>query len=253
MFPNVALLGVVAAIDPGGIGAVAFFLSRRDPRRLLAAYLLGGMGISVIAGLVALFVLKDVGANSDSSVPPGIEIGVGFLGLAVAAVVGSGLSARIAARWGSRRATTPTSGGGETSMGAAEAADADMRASSGGFPGLEKLPPRLRGALESESPWVAWIAGVAYGMPGAYYLAAIAIVLKSGSAPPGQVVAVLLFNVLLFSAAIVPLLAYARDPKATQTRVEGLQKWVGAHQRLVVASVAGVIGAYLLIVGITKL
>ena len=55
----------------------------------------------------------------------------------------------------------------------------------------------------------------------------------------------LLFNVLLFSAAIVPLLAYARDPKATQTRVEGLQKWVGADQRLVVASVAGVIGAYL--------
>jgi hypothetical protein len=29
MFPNVALLGVVAAIDPGGIGVVAFFSRAR--------------------------------------------------------------------------------------------------------------------------------------------------------------------------------------------------------------------------------
>jgi hypothetical protein len=35
------------------------------------------MGISLIAGLVALFVLKDIGANRSSSVPPGIEIAVG--------------------------------------------------------------------------------------------------------------------------------------------------------------------------------
>jgi hypothetical protein len=90
-------------------------------------------------------------------------------------------------------------------------------------------------------------------MPGAYYLAAIAIVLKSGSVPLAQIAAVLLFNVLLFSAAIVPLVAYARAPEATQTKVQALQKWVGAHQRLVVASIAGVIGAYLVIIGITKL
>jgi hypothetical protein len=250
MFPNVALLGVVAAIDPGGIGAVAFFLSRRDPRRLLLAYLVGGMGVSLIAGVVALFVLKDVGAGSSSSVPPGIEIAVGAL--ALAGVVGSGLSARIGTRLKSRRAARQTSGDGDRS-GTGEAAGGETHARSGGVPGIEKLPPRLRGALENESPWVAWIAGVAYGMPGAYYLAAIAIVLKSGSAPPAQVAAVRVFNVLLLSAAIVPLVAYARAPEATQTEVEGLQKWVGAHQRLVVACVAGVIGAYLVVIGITKL
>lgn len=252
MFPNVMLLGVVAAIDPGGIGAVAFFLSRTDPRRLLLAYLVGGMGISLIAGLVALFVLKGVGANTSSSVPPGIEIAVGALALVVAALVGSGLSARIGARFKSRKATKHTSVDTE-STDADELPEGDKRAARGGFAGFEKLPPRLRAALENESPWVAWIAGVAYGLPGAYYLAAIAIVLKSGSAPPAQVAAVLLFNVLLFMTAIVPLVAYAGAPEATQAKVEQLQTWVGAHQRLVVSSVASVIGAYLVIVGITKL
>jgi len=252
LFPNVALLGVVAAIDPGGIGAVAFFLSRSDPRRLLLAYVVGGMGISMCIGLVALFVLKGVGSGSSSSVPPAIEIAVGALALVVAAVVGSGLSARISAQRKARRAATQASGEGERTA-ANDASDERPHATGKGFPGIEKLPPRVRGALENESPWVAWVAGVAYGLPGAYYLAAIAIVLKSGSVPPVQVAAVLLFNVLMFSAAIAPLVAYARAPEATQAKVTALQTWVGTHQRLVVASVAGVIGAYLVIIGITKL
>jgi len=253
MFPNVALLGAVAAVDPGGIGAVAYFLSRGNPRRLLLAYLVGGLGISVIAGLVALFVLKGAGAGSGSSVPPGIEIAVGALALLVAALVGSGLSARIGESARSRRAARRASGDGDGAGSDTPAGEGTRAGGGGGLPGIEKLPPRVREALEGGSPWLAWITGIAYGMPGAYYLAAIAIILKSGSDPPAQVVAILVFNLLLFSAAIVPLVAYTRAPEATQSTVEALHRWVAAHQRLVVACVAGVIGAYLVISGITKL
>src|SRR5215472_17643278 len=83
---NTLLLGVTAAIDPALIGAVAFMLTRRRPERLLAVYLVGGFGISMIAGAVVLFVFKDVGANKTSSVPPGIEIAVGAV-LVVCAVL----------------------------------------------------------------------------------------------------------------------------------------------------------------------
>jgi hypothetical protein len=252
MLWNSVLLGAVAAIDPAGIGAVVFLLSRAEPVRLLSAYVLGGMGVSLIAGLVALFVLKDVGAGSSSSVPPEIEIAAGALVLAVAAAVGSGLSGRLRGRRkrpdategsSSERPGTPVDGAAVTGTEAREV----------GFPGSQKLPPRLREAFETGSPWVAWVVGVAYGMPGAYYLAAIAIVLKSRSAPPIQVTALVLFNIFLFAVAIVPLVLYTRNPAATRRRVNELHDWVGAHQRVVVASVAGVIGAYLVISGITKL
>jgi hypothetical protein len=56
------------------------------------------------------------------------------------------------------------------------------------LPGFDRLPPRAQTALKSESPWVAWIAGLAVGMPTAYYLAALAAILNSdGGAVAGPV------------------------------------------------------------------
>ena len=42
-------------------------------------------------------------------------------------------------------------------------------------------------------------------------------------------------------------------PDATRARLEQLYKWVSTHQRVVVATLAAVVGAYLLAVGISKL
>jgi Sap, sulfolipid-1-addressing protein len=58
MFWNVLLLAAAAGVDPARIGAVAFILSRTRPVRLLVAYFVGGFGVSLIAGVVVLFVLK---------------------------------------------------------------------------------------------------------------------------------------------------------------------------------------------------
>src|SRR5207302_8446130 len=103
MFFNPLLLGVAAALDPVLMAAVAFMLTRRGAERLLAGYLFGGSGISMIAGVVALFVLKDVGANTKSSLPPEIEIAVGAVALIAAVLVGTGLSARLRERVQARR------------------------------------------------------------------------------------------------------------------------------------------------------
>jgi hypothetical protein len=275
MFFNVLLLGVAAAIDPVLIGAVAFMLTRRSPKRLLSVYLVGGFGISMIAGVVVLFVLKDVGANSHSTVPPVIDIVVGALALVAAVLVGTGLSARLRQRVQAHRATPDGGGSGETEALATDppavdagstatpteaAAIADTKSDIANkldaleqVPVLRRLVPRLRRALEEESPWVAWIAGVAIGMPSAYYLAAIALILKSGSAAATQVAALVVFNLVLFAIVWIPLAGYLVAPTATQTRVESLSAWAHAHQRLVIAVVAGVIGAYLIVIGITKL
>lgn len=267
MFWNVLLLGAVAGLDPARIGAVAFILSRRRPLRLLVAYFVGGFGVSLIVGAVVLFVLKGVGAGKSSSVPPEIEIAVGALSLVVAVLVWTGVAARIRDQVQSRRAAAhgtdrpldpgkpaasdPPDGAGEPV--AADLPGADKLAAIQKLPGLGKLAPRVQQALASESPWLAWIAGVAIGMPSAYYLAAIAIILKSGVAAGTQVAALLVFNLVAFAVVLIPIFGYLAAPTATRTRVNQVNDWVGSHERIVITVLAGGIGVYLLIKGITKL
>jgi hypothetical protein len=92
-----------------------------------------------------------------------------------------------------------------------------------------------------------------FGLPGAYYLAAIALILKSGSAPPAQVAALLVFNLALFAMVWIPLTGHLIAPTATKARVEGLGSWAHTHRRTIIAIVAGLIGTYLITVGITNL
>jgi hypothetical protein len=213
--------------------------------RLLVAYYVGGFGVSLIVGGVIVFVLGEAGIGKKSSVPPEIEIAVGALALVVAALVGSGVAARVRDR---AQARHPSGHGDE------EPASADGQPHGvEKLPGFEKLPQRAQDALRSESPWIAWIAGVAVGMPTAYYLAAIAAILKSGVGTGGRVGALLVFNFVAFAVAEIPLVSYAIAPDATRARLEQTYQWVTTHQRLVITTLATIVGVYLLIVGISKL
>jgi hypothetical protein len=61
------------------------------------------------------------------------------------------------------------------------------------------------------------------------------------------------FNVVAFTVAEIPLVSLLIAPEATRTRIDQLNSWVSTHQRIVIATVAGIVGVYLLIVGISKL
>jgi hypothetical protein len=246
MWGTVLLMAVVAGADPVRIGAVAFMLTRTRPMRLLLGYFVGGFGLSLVIGLVVVFVLKDIDVGKSSSVPPEIEIAVGVLALVVAILVGTRISATVRDKAQARHPEV-------------KLPDFDRPASPDGPPGIEsmpgfdKLPGRVKDALSKESPWVAWIAGLAVGMPTAYYLAAIAAILKSGSAWGTQVAALVVFNVIAFAQAEIPILSFRIAPEATRRRVDQLYTWVGDHQRTAVTVLAGVVGVYLVIVGISKL
>jgi hypothetical protein len=173
-----------------------------------------------------------------------MEIAVGGLALLVAVLVGTGIAARLRERVKSRRARDP---------GDMLPSTTDDSAGLEKLPGFEKLPHRLQAALHNESPWVAWVYGVAFGMPSAYYLAAIAAILKSGLGTGGQIAALLVFNTVAFSVAAIPLVSFAIAPEATRARVDQLYEWVSTHQRLVVTVLASLVGVYLIVVGISKL
>jgi hypothetical protein len=107
--------------------------------------------------------------------------------------------------------------------------------------------------LSKDSPWVAWIAGVAVGTPNAYYLAAIAAILKSGVSVGTQLAALVVFNVIAFAQAEIPIVGFLIEPEATRTRIGQLYTWVSSHQRLILTVLTGVVGIYLVIVGVRKL
>lgn len=62
-----------------------------------------------------------------------------------------------------------------------------------------------------------------------------------------------MFGVTLFAMVWILLAGYLVAPAATKTRVERLSAWAHTHRRLVIAVVAGLIGSYLIIVGVSKL
>ena len=246
MWGTVLLMAVVAGVDPARIAAVVFILSRARPMRLLVAYFIGGFGLSLIIGAVAVFVLKGAGFGQKSSVPPGIEIAVGVLALVAAALIGSGAAARMRDRAQERHQKTPVT----VSHGAP---DPGTRPGIEQLPGFDRLPARAQAALKRESPWVAWIAGLAVGLPTAYYLAAIAAILKSGGSAGAQAGALIVFNLIAFGLAEIPMVSFLAAPEATRTRVDQLYDWMNTHHRQVMTALAAVVGVYLVIVGISKL
>jgi len=245
MWGTVLLMAIVTAVDPAQVGPVAYILSRRSPMRGLVAYLIGGLGVSLIAGSVIVFALGLADIGKSSSIPPGVEIAVGAFALFVAALAASGFVGRLRDRVRSRHVSDQPAdelaGGGDSRPGLEK------------LPGFDKLPRRIQGALRSESPWLAWVYGVAYGMPGAYYLAAIAAILKAGVGTAEQVGALLVFNVVAFAVAEVPLASFAVAPEQTRARLDQLDSWASTHRRLVVTVLASIVGVYLILVGVSKL
>jgi hypothetical protein len=244
MWGTVLLMAVVTAAEPKGIAVVVYMLSRAKPLRLLVPYFIGAFGLNLIIGAIVLFVLKGVGAGKHSSVPPQIEIAVGALALVFAALVASGFAARVRDRTRERkRNASPTpSPQGPTGQGSFE-----------DLPGFSKLPPRARAALQSDSPWLAWFIGLGGGLPGAYYLAAIAAILNAGPSRGVQLAALIVFNVVAFSVIEIPIVSFVAAPEATRARLNQLSEWASTHERLLVSVLAAVVGVYLLVVGISKL
>lgn len=263
MFFNVLLLGIASGIDPSKIAAVTYILSKAaKPVRLLVAYLVGGFAVSVLIGAFILFVLGDIGLSKPGGPPANLLIAIGILSLVVAVLVATGLTSRIR-DWGNQRrsgtagAANPTKRSANAQL---EGARSDSQRSINKaeesmqkVPGLRKLLPPIRRALASESPWIAWTAGVGVGIPNAYYLAVIAIVLNSGVSAAQRVLYLVMFNLFNFGAVIVPLVAYLRAPEPTANFVTRTNASVAAHHRAFVGVLAGVIGAYLVILGVTRM
>jgi hypothetical protein len=221
---QVFAIAVVSAFDAGLLTAAVVLLGRPQPARQLGAYLIGGMGPSIMFGLLIVLALHGSHLRIGRSTRGGIEAAAGALLLAVAVAEWSGRKVQ----WHPRRPRKP---------------NADHSR-------LQTLHDR---ALGQDSLWIAWAAGALYSAPGAYYLAGLALLAKQNASVATNVVVILAFNLIQFALIELPLIGLVVVPDRTRPLTEKLNDWMTAHRRIVIVFLSGAIGAYLLISGISDL
>jgi len=224
---DVFVIAVLAALDAGLLAATVVLLARPRPARQLLAYLVGCMGFSIGIGLVIVLALhgSSVVKHPNPAVSAVIEIAAGALLLVVAVAVVLGRNAQ----WRPRRRR--------------QDADADA----------DKRPSLSERALGNDSLWIAWAAGALYSVPGAYYLAGLALLVKLDQSASIDVVAILGFNLVMFAFLELPLLGFLIAPDRARALTERLNQWMTRHKRTLITVVAGVGGLYLLITGLSDL
>ena len=221
---QVFLIAVVSALDAGLLTAAVVLLGRSRPARQLGAYLIGGMGFSIIFGLLIVLALHGVKLRVGRSTQGVIEVVAGALLIVIAVAEWSGRKVQ----WHPRR-TRKT--------------DADGS-------GRQSLRDR---ALGRDSLWIAWAAGALYSAPGAYYLAGLALLAKQNVSVTTIVFVIVAFNLIQFALIELPLLGLVLMPDRTRALTEKLNDWMTAHRRIVIVGLAGAIGTYLLVSGISDL
>ncbi|BBZ41001.1 GAP family protein [Mycobacterium conspicuum] len=215
MLISLLVMALAVSVEPFRIGMTVLMLNRPRPMLQLLAFLCGGFTMGITVGLVVLFVLRRRLLGSAYFTLPTVQILIGVLALAVAAVLA------VRARLG-----TPN----DRSAG--------------------RLTMRARQLLNGPSLWVAGIAGLGIALPSVDYLAALALILASGAAATTQVGALLMFNVVAFMLVEIPLLAYLLAPTATRTSMAALNDWIRSRRRVEVITLLAVVGCVLLIAGV---
>jgi hypothetical protein len=185
---QVFLIAVVSAFDAGLLTAAVVMLGRPQPARQLGAYLVGGLGFSIIFGLLIVFALHGSNLRLGKPTMGVIEVAAGALLLAIAVAEWSGRNVQ----WHPRRPSKRDAG----------------------RPKRQSLHDR---ALGHDSLWIAWAAGALYRAPGAYYLAGVALLAKQNLSVIASVLAVLGFNVIQFALIELPLIGLVVAPDRART------------------------------------
>jgi hypothetical protein len=220
-------MAVAVSLEPFRIGMTILMMNRPRPLLHLLAFLTGGFVMGVTVGMIVLFILRPALASAHSALPR-VQIVVGVVLLANAAVLATGMAAR------------------------------RSRARDGGAPGrvsriFGPFATRGRQLLDGGSLWTAGAAGLGIALPSVDYLAALALIVASGAVAAVQVSALVLFNVVAFGFVEIPLLCYLVAPDRTLAAISALQDWLHARRRHALVVLLTAVGCVLLGAGLVGL
>jgi Sap-like sulfolipid-1-addressing protein len=211
---EVIVLAMASALRPAGVAALYALLSASHPRRVLLAYILGGFAFSLTVGVIVVVAFE--GADIDyrgGTVESLIELVGGAAALGYAAGLATG------------RAQLPSRGG--TSV----------------------AESRMLVRLQRPSVGTAAAAGVATHLPGLFYIIALNGILAHRGSLADAILAVLLFNVIWYGAAILSVLYFMVRPGKARRALIRATDWARAHSQGVTVFLFAVVGAYLVVDG----
>lgn len=220
-------LALASAVYPTLLAAVVLILTRPNPRRLLAAYLAGAFLVSMTTGLLVVKALTaghTVG-GSDHTVGPGIDILVGLLALGAFVFLLTGRDEVIRERRKRKHEPEPK-------------ADEE--------PWSERI-------LGRNSLMLTFALGIGLNLPGAFYLVALKDIAAADQGTAADVSQILVFNLVMFIWAEIPVIGYTVAPEKTQAFIAGAQRWLGRHTRHIAMAICATAAGVLLIRGLVDL
>jgi hypothetical protein len=218
MSTEVLVLALTAVIRPTSAAAVFAMLSTPRPQRLLVAYLVAGLGFSLVVGTLVVVLLGGLqSTRASSAVRPLLDLVLGTCALGCAASAWIGWLPR----------PRP--------------------------PGSAEADSWLRRRLTDMSPSGAAAAGVLTHLPGLVYLAALNAIAAGAGGTASGVLQVVVYNGIWFSLAIVALVLSVYRPTVSREFLERVMSWIREHHRVIAIGFFGTLGSYLAAVGVLGL
>jgi hypothetical protein len=209
------VLALASTVRPTSLAAVSALLSHESRRRLLLAYVAGGLAFAIAFGVVVVGAFHGIHVGAGSDRTKGIaDIAGGVVALLFGCAVLTG--------WGPRRS------------------DRDDLGAGGGW--KDRLDRRL-------TVPTAAIAGVLTHLPGLFYLIALNLIVAHNPRVPGGLVAVAIYNAIWFALPIAALATCIVNPEAARDAVISVQGWTGQHSRAILLSTSFIVGSALVIRG----
>ncbi len=209
------VLALASTVRPTSLAAVSALLSHESRRRLLLAYVAGGLAFAIAVGVVVVGAFHGIHVGAGSDRTKGIaDIAGGVVALLFGCAVLTG--------WVPRRS------------------DRDDLGPGGGW--KDRLDRRL-------TVPTAAIAGVLTHLPGLFYLIALNLIVAHNPRVPGGLVAVAIYDAIWFALPIAALATCIVNPEAARDAVISVQRWTGQHSRAILLSTSFIVGAALVIRG----
>jgi cytochrome bd-type quinol oxidase subunit 2 len=216
MIFEVILLALASTVRPTSLAAVSALLGREASRRLMFAYVAGGLIFAFLFGFVVVTVFHGVHIDPGSDRAKGIaDIVGGVVAMSFGCAVLLGLV--------NDRPRRPN------------------RQTGSGW--VARLDRQI-------TVRVAALAGPLTHIPGIFYLLALNVIAAHNPELPGAVLAVLVYDVIWFAVPIAALVLCILDPEAARKIVPAVQQRAASHSRTIVLATCFVVGLALLIRGV---
>ena len=215
-------LAFTAALNPKLLAIDLLLIENRRPRAMFLCLLLGGLTVALAIGFLDVLVFHAHAIKTQGSVSADVDLALGLLLLTVGGLLATGHLYR-------------------------------RRKAPAGNAQPEKKHSWAQRVLSEPRLGLAMLIGALVGIPGASYLTALRHLITGRSSTATQVVAVVIFVLIEFSLIIVPFMFLELRPKATKALLKRSQDWLLSHALQLMATIALLLGAYLVVSSLIRL